>query len=220
MSSLWRRFFKHVVIIDAPACWAWAGCIATNGYGRLYVPPRRAPHYAHRVAYQLFHGPIPKGLFVCHKCDNPPCCNPDHLFLGTPYENTRDAWLKGRVRRGDSHRSAKLTSKQVIEIRRRYAAGGVLQEQLAIEYGMAPAHVCGILTGKFWRSAGGPIIPKAERPTNHACGAAVAVKLNRPLADEIRAVYRTERIPFVKLARRYGVGSSTISRIVQGKSWK
>lgn len=71
-------------------CWEWKGKRYPSGYGR------HSKFYAHRVAYELVHGPIPAGMFVCHRCDNPPCCNPAHLFLGTPEDNAKDRERKGR----------------------------------------------------------------------------------------------------------------------------
>lgn len=77
-------------------CWEWTGSTSRPGWhGRISVNHRLV--MTHRVAYELWVGPIPEGLFVCHRCDNPPCCNPAHLFLGTTRDNMRDAAAKGRT---------------------------------------------------------------------------------------------------------------------------
>ena len=87
-------------------CWLWTGAITGVGYGHIYADGRLA--YTHRLAYELTYGPIPEGLFVCHHCDNPPCCRPEHLFLGTAQDNQSDMAAKGRAsnqflkRRGDA----------------------------------------------------------------------------------------------------------------------
>lgn len=76
-------------------CWVWTGTMQNSkGYGSIYYD--RKNERVHRVSYKLFIGPIPDGLFVLHRCDNPPCINPEHLFLGTPMDNTRDCLSKGR----------------------------------------------------------------------------------------------------------------------------
>lgn len=82
--------------VDASGdCWVWTGSVAPNGYGRFFLDGKVV--YAHRAAYELTHGTIPDGLYVCHHCDNPRCVQPDHLFLGTPSDNALDKVQKGRA---------------------------------------------------------------------------------------------------------------------------
>lgn len=133
-------------------CWPWTGCKNWAGYGKVGVENQLKG--THRVAWELTNGPIPDGLHVCHRCDNPPCCNPDHLFLGTRSDNMRDAWAKGRgvhqVMHGEQHGMAKVTEADVREIRTRYAAGGVTQAALAAVYGISDVQVSNIVRHKNW----------------------------------------------------------------------
>jgi hypothetical protein len=90
--------FHRLVQIMPSGCWEWTGLRDKNGYGKLTIKSRRpAPFMAHRLAYEHVHGAIPAGMFVCHTCDNPPCCNPDHLWIGSNRDNQLDASAKGRL---------------------------------------------------------------------------------------------------------------------------
>lgn len=104
--------------------------------------------YAHRAAWTLAFGPIPDGLYVCHACDNPKCCNPGHLFLGTHQANMADMWSKGRGATGFRVFGTKLGSKEVRDIRANYALCRVTQQQLADRYGVSFQHVNSIVNGK------------------------------------------------------------------------
>lgn len=145
------RFWAKVDKSGGPdACWEWQGTRAPNRYGSVTFHNRAVS--THRLAWELTHGPITDGLWVLHRCDNPPCCNPAHLFLGTPTDNAQDRNAKGRANtaRGERTGHAKLTDAQVLDIRARYAAGET-GRALAREYGVSPAAVSNIMTGKRWR---------------------------------------------------------------------
>ena len=107
---------------------------------------------AHRLSYELAYGLIPVGKFVCHKCDNPSCVRPDHLFVGTQSDNITDASRKGRLKihRGENAKSSKLTKNQVIEIRHRYAQGNISQAQLAKDYPVGRSLIGLIIQRKRW----------------------------------------------------------------------
>ena len=92
-ASLAERLRAHVVVDPETGCHVWTSTLAKGGYGRVLVS-------AHRLAWELAHGPIPEGMLVLHKCDNPPCCNPEHLFIGTVADNMADKTRKKRARNG------------------------------------------------------------------------------------------------------------------------
>jgi hypothetical protein len=138
-------------------CKVFVGPRTKKGYGKIGEGGRGGRILStHRVAWELEHGPIPDGLCVLHRCDNPPCCNVDHLFLGTKADNNADMVAKGRAYRGprlgriyqgESHVNAKLTDEAARAIRNRRLAGeGVAA--LAREYGVSCALVCNIARGR------------------------------------------------------------------------
>lgn len=101
VGAMGRRvdFWSHVE--KSSGCWLWNGALGNDGYGKTTIDGQT--RRAHRAAWELTNGPIPKGLLVCHHCDTPACVRPDHLFLGTPRDNTHDAVAKGRLSAGDRH---------------------------------------------------------------------------------------------------------------------
>lgn len=123
-ASMEKRFWDRVDKRGLSECWEWKGARFKTGYGAVNLWKDGGVCYAHRVAYVLTAGhEIPKGLCVMHTCDNKPCCNPNHLMLGTTRDNNHDAWDKGRVskpplKNGEHAPLAKLTEHEVVEIRK------------------------------------------------------------------------------------------------------
>ena len=149
-------FWKYVGVRGKNDCWRWLGPAKdSNGYGtaRVYgiASLKQVRWRTHRLAYRLTFGEIPRGLMVCHKCDNPICCNPAHLFLGTSAENNTDRSRKHRSAVGERSGKAKLKTQDVIEIKQRYATGNVLQRELAETYGVAVSTIGNILYGYRWK---------------------------------------------------------------------
>lgn len=153
------RVLNRIVQIPLAGCWLFTGALNEAGYGIVGNGPRgTGVDRAHRITYRHFCGPIPDGLFVCHHCDVPSCCNPEHLFLGTNDENMRDCRTKGRDSKpprnphvvGEVHPGSKLVAPQVIEMRGLRAQGWTLRA-LADRYGVNDVTVHHITTGQRWK---------------------------------------------------------------------
>jgi hypothetical protein len=125
-------------------CWVWTAGVATDGYGKFQVSPHT--RRAHRVAYELHHGVDPGGQQVLHQCDNPLCVRPEHLFLGSDIDNIRDMEAKDRRAYGERSGRARLTTEQVQEVKRLFAAG-YNKSQLSRMFGYTRYGILSILRG-------------------------------------------------------------------------
>lgn len=127
-------------------CWIWMGNEGPGGYGRVACAGKRIR--AHRFSWEVYNGPIPEGVHVLHKCDTPLCVNPDHLFLGTIKDNSRDMHVKGRApnKKGINHPMVKLTEKEVRSIR----LSSLPYREISSEFGVALSAISRIKSGKRW----------------------------------------------------------------------
>lgn len=130
------------------SCWIWNDAKDWQGYGRFYLD-RRTPRLAHRVSWSIRNGTIPQGLCVLHRCDNPSCVNPDHLWLGTVTENNNDCTAKDRRLKGSQQKNSKLDEIKVRQIRQKYCEG-IFQTTLAIEYGVSVMTISRVVRKKVW----------------------------------------------------------------------
>ena len=142
------RFFSKIARSDADGCWLWVAGKNKGGYGQFRDSGRTV--YTHRLSYELANGPIPEGLWVLHSCDTPACVRPDHLFLGTPADNTSDCVAKGRHAHGRRHGMAKLRDDDVREIRDLIAARRYTQREIGDFYGTDQTIISDIKIGKIW----------------------------------------------------------------------
>jgi hypothetical protein len=142
-------FWAKIVRGTPDECWLWTHCRNRAGYGRVRFSG--CTRLAHRVAYEITFDLVdPPHLFVLHRCDNPPCVNPSHLFVGTHHDNMRDMRAKGRSLVGERQPASRLTTADVQDIRQRRAAGQTL-EAIGLLYGVSLSNVHFICTRKHWR---------------------------------------------------------------------
>ncbi len=148
--SALSRFWQQVCKTES--CWLWTGHTKSRGKGLIWVDGK--PVYASRFSYQQFVGEIPKGMYVCHSCDNPVCVNPDHLFVGTQDDNMKDMKLKGRSNHpiGSMNGRAKVTEDDVRFIRKNYKPRHPEygQKALALRFGMTTGAIQEILYRNKW----------------------------------------------------------------------
>lgn len=137
----WVRFWSKVSKNDGDGCWEWTGVIQNEGYGRFWLKPKMIT--AHRFSYELHHGAIKCGALVLHRCDNPKCVRPDHLFLGTPADNMQDMLKK------DRKRGIVLSVPTVKDIKRRLHTGECYKA-IARDLGVTANSVYFIKIGKTW----------------------------------------------------------------------
>lgn len=147
------RIYKFIDKKGEDDCWEFIGCRNSDGYGRIGTTPSKNES-AHRIIYKLEKGDIPKGNVVMHTCDNPPCCNPKHLILGTQNDNIQDMVSKQRhvYNTKENCNFAKLTEKQVIEIKNKYTGKRGDKVKLAKEYSVVVTTITNILNNKTWKN--------------------------------------------------------------------
>ena len=145
-----QRFWERVNRGDVNSCWEWKACRGKEGYGQL--KKRRKMVLAHRLSYILSFGEIADNICVLHRCDNPPCVNPKHLFLGTREDNNKDKKNKGRQPShvGNHNPNRKINAEQVKQIRELYATGNYLQKELSKLFGVNQPHISRIIRGEAW----------------------------------------------------------------------
>jgi hypothetical protein len=139
------RYWSKVNKTDE--CWIWTAA-TTRGYGVITIA--RQLHYAHRLGWEIANGPIPVGLHVLHRCDNPPCVRPEHLFLGTAAENLRDAAKKHRMSSGEQRSNHKATEADVLKMRDLHRQG-LNARQMADQFPIGERTIRKILARRNWK---------------------------------------------------------------------
>jgi hypothetical protein len=148
MKELRKHILTNIHINISTGCWEWLGN-QYAGYGRLSY--NKSEQYTHRLSYEAFVGVIPPHTQILHSCDNPICCSPKHLRIGTNYDNVCDRQSRSRQAKGITHGNHKLTEPEIILIRSKYSTGQYTQQILADEFNCSRSHISNIVNHKFWK---------------------------------------------------------------------
>jgi hypothetical protein len=228
-----HRFWSRVQVGGPDECWPWTFSRDRAGYGLFNYA--KTTWRAHRVAYFIGHNTDPGELLACHSCDNPCCCNPAHLFLGTPADNLHDCQSKGRLNTaaGDRHRTkkhpelilrgeqvggSKLSAAQVIEIRRRFAKGET-QEHIASCFNVTRGTVKGITVGNRWMHVGGPVGKSSHSRQGSPGESHPNSVLTEAKVREMR-LRRERGESKTALANAFGVSRGLVGSICKRRAWK
>lgn len=227
------RFWSKVTVTGDDDCWEWNGYKRLRGYGAFQL--NGSPHITSRIAYKLHYNVDPMELLVCHSCDNPPCCNPRHLFLGTAADNSRDMVTKQRQNtpngerhgsktkpgsraRGERSNLAKLTAEEALEIRRLYSSG-LTQKQIATSFGITREGVASIIQANTWKHIAAESLSDRNRLANPGERNGSA-KLTATQVREIRQLASEKpRRSYQAIGRQYGITGRMASLIANRKAW-
>lgn len=217
-----HKFWVKVKKDIEEKCWIWMGYKDKLGYGQFqfrYPVQVKRNLRAHRSSYELTYGSITEELFVCHKCDNPSCVNPHHLFLGTNYDNVMDRVQKDRSAKGEKNGRSKLTIIKANEIRHKFSIGTTIEDMCSL-YLVDESTIRGILQGKKWKVDGYKplLLPNklpfktGHIPHNRSIDVQTAIKIKEALKNRGGKT-------LTKIAAEFGVKPDTIKSIMRGRSF-
>lgn len=204
-----RRFYENVETSPESECWKWVGGKDARGYGifRAYG----FAHRAHRFSWLLHYGEFPNEMLVCHKCDNPSCVNPEHLFLGTQFDNMRDMVNKGRNAnvKGNKNPRANLSDQDVMEIRRLWDDDRVSPKELSKMFGTPKSTINKIISSDTWKH----LPPCKRQPSNRDS------RLTEPDVLEMRRLYG-HGLSSTILGKMFKLTQQQAWKVVNYWSWK
>lgn len=217
IDELHKKFWERVATREGKACWEWKGSTHDFGYGlvRFWINGKQE-RYAHRLSWYLHFGSL-GDAFVLHECDNPTCCRPNHLFLGSHVENMADMRAKGRHPAGQRHPMAKLSTSQIEECRDRFQSGETLLS-ISRELGVSSATLHRAIYGKGWKGVGQPL----TQTIFGRMGAGEAHRKAKLTEDDVRTARkkRADGSSVTDLAREYGIKKAGMSKLLLGHNWK
>ena len=197
-------------------CWEWIAGSDRDGYGKFWLDGKEIR--AHRAAWLFYSGSLGEcGAFVCHKCDNPKCCNPSHLFIGTYRDNIDDMVSKGRTLKGEKCNSSTLKEFEVAEIKRIYATGSVSSRKVAKQFNISKNTVLRIVNGYTWSHSDDPksnssvaLLTKIAEARRDSC------VVNNEDVLKIYNLYFTGAISAQKIGEMFNTSKRTILSIING----
>lgn len=215
-----ERFEQQYEKDEETGCWVWTGTRHDRGYGQIGVDSKTVG--AHRYSYELHNGDIPEGAFICHKCHNPPCVNPDHLYAGDAKSNAQDAIDNGDWPEiyGERQGNSSLSDEQAVEIRERYASEDLTYADIEREYEISPPAISNLINGNTYPHVGGPtdtdthdrMAKRGEEQQNS--------KFTEDDVREIRRAYAQEDVTMAELGERFDTSATNICDIVNRNTWK
>lgn len=210
-----ERFWSKVHKGGEDECWDWMRGKDKDGYGAFWL--NNEDIRAHRLAFIMKNGQIPSNMFVCHRCDNPACVNPGHMFLGSSRDNINDMLSKGRTLKGEKNNGAKLKEHQVTEIKKIYLAGNVSSRVLAKQFGVGKGTILKIVNGEAWSHND---LPDGVESIDCIKRIAEARRDIHAVSNEnvlmVYDLYFTGTISAKKIGEMFGVAKRTILSIING----
>ena len=201
--DLLRMMIMNKTVVSERGCWEWQGAGHDAGYG--IIMRKRKRMFVHRLSYELWRGPIPKGMVIRHKCDNPCCVNPNHLIYGTQGDNIRDIVERGR------HTGARLTPEAVAEIR----ASDEPTSMLASKYGVGVMSINRARRGSTWGH-----LKEGKRAVGKGHSAATGRAPHSKITAFDADIIRSSRLSTWLLASIYGLTRKSVANIRNGHTWK